>query len=88
MANFDNYTVSSKVFFRTTMLFHVLYKPELSIVQEPSELKEGEDVKITCNSKSNPEKVMFKWYIDDVIEYEKVVDEDLNDQSSTLQIKG
>ena len=56
--------------------------------QEPSEIKEGDSVKIICKSQSNPPKVMFKWYIDDIIEYDKVKDDDSTDQTSSLEITG
>ena len=73
---------------RVAVLLQVQYKPELTIVQEPAEVKEGDSIKITCNSKSNPSKVLFKWYVDDIIEYEKVKDDDLGDQTSALEIEG
>ena len=79
-------TYSSPV--KAAILLKVLYKPELTITQEPAEIKEGDTVTIKCDSKSNPPSVMFKWYIDDIIEYEKVKDDDLNDQSSSMELTG
>ena len=73
---------------RTAILLRVQYKPELTVDQEPSEIKEGDSVKIICKSQSNPPKVMFKWYIDDIIEYDKVKDDDLSDQTSSMEITG
>ena len=43
---------------------------------------------ITCTADSNPPRVMFKWYIEDVIEVDKVVDHNTTDQISSLEIKG
>jgi hypothetical protein len=43
---------------------------------------------ITCTADSNPTRVMFKWYIEDVIEVDKVVDHNTTDQISSLEIKG
>ena len=73
---------------KTVIMLKVLYKPELTITQEPAEIKEGDTVTIKCVSTSNPPKVMFKWYIDDVIEYESVKDEDPDDQTSALELTG
>ena len=66
----------------------VEYKPELKIEHEPEEMKEGDNVKLTCSASANPSKVTFKWYIDDILEYDKVKDDDLEDQKSTLEIAG
>ena len=43
---------------------------------------------ISCSAQSNPPKVMFKWYIEDIIEYDKVIDGDTEDQTSLLHITG
>ena len=43
-------------------------------------------MKITCTAKSNPKQVTFKWYIDDILEYDKVKDDDLGDQTSSLEL--
>ena len=51
-------------------------------------MKEGDDVKLTCSATANPPKVSFKWYISDILEYDKVKDDDLDDQNSTLEISG
>ena len=53
---------------------------------EPSKIKAGDNVKITCTAKSNPQQVNFKWYIDDILEYDKVKDEDPGDQTSTMEL--
>ena len=66
----------------------VQFAPELAISQEPGELREGEDVVITCTADSNPTRVMFKWYVEDVIEVDRVVDNNVTDQISSLELKG
>ena len=66
----------------------VQFAPELAIGQEPGEIKEGDDVVITCTADSNPTRVMFKWYIEDVIEVDRVVDTNVTDQVSALELKG
>ena len=53
---------------------------------EPSKIKAGDNVKITCRAKSNPQQVSFKWYIDDILEYDKVKDEDPGDQTSAMEL--
>ena len=68
------------------ILLHVEYKPELEINVESEEIKEGDDVKLNCSVKANPPKVTFKWYIDDILEYDKVKDDDLEDQVSVMEI--
>jgi len=72
----------------TQILLQVQYKPELTIVQEPSKIKAGDNVKITCRAKSNPQQVSFKWYIDDILEYDKVKDEDPGDPTSSTEYHG
>lgn len=67
---------------------NVEFKPELTIKHEPEEMKEGDDVKLTCSATANPPKVLFKWYIADILEYDKVKDDDLDDQISSLEISG
>ena len=67
---------------------NVQFKPELEIKSEPETMKEGDDVKLTCSATANPTEVTFKWYIDDILEYDKVKDDDLEDQESTLEIPG
>ena len=57
-------------------------------IQEPADIKEGDTVNISCSAQSNPPKVMFKWYIEDIIEYDKVIDGDTEDQTSLLHITG
>ena len=66
----------------------VQFAPELAISQEPGEIKEGDDVVITCTADSNPTRVMFKWYMEDVIEVDRVVDNNVTDQVSALELKG
>ena len=66
----------------------VQFTPELTISQEPGEIREGEDVVITCTAESNPTRVMFKWYVEDVIEVDRVVDSNVTDQVSSLELKG
>ena len=73
---------------KTVIQVKVQYKPTLIISQEPGDIKEGDTVIVKCDSQSNPPAVTFKWYIDDIIEYEKVKDDDLSDQSSSLEISG
>ena len=57
-------------------------------IQEPADIKEGDTVNISCSAQSNPPKVMFKWYIEDIIEYDKVIDGDTEDQTSLLHMTG
>ena len=66
----------------------VQFAPELAISQEPGEIREGENVVITCTADSNPTRVMFKWYVEDVIEVDRVVDNNVTDQVSSLELKG
>ena len=72
----------------TRLGLSVQFAPELAISQEPGEIKEGDDVVITCTADSNPARVMFKWYIEDVIEVDRVVDTNTTDQISSLELKG
>ena len=67
---------------------NVEFKPELKIEHEPEEMKEGDDVKLTCSATANPSRVTFKWYIADILEYDKVTDVNLEDQKSTLEFPG
>ena len=72
---------------KTAMIhINVEFKPELTIELEPEDMKEGDDVKLTCSATANPPKVLFKWYIADILEYDKVKDDDLDDEKSTLEI--
>ena len=73
--------------FYVTLTYYTDYLLQYSSL-DPSKIKAGDTVKLTCTAKSNPQQVSFKWYIDDILQYDKVKDDDLEDQNSTMELVG
>ena len=70
----------------TVIHMNVEFKPEMTLSVVPEEIKEGDNVRLTCSTNANPDRVTFKWYIADILEHDRV--RTINASTSSLQILG
>ena len=56
-------------------------------MQEPAQSKDGDSVKLTCKADANPPEVKFRWYLEDIQQFDGITHSE-DARSSVLELSG